>query len=511
MDLLSGLMQVFPLPLAVLLAGGMVLPFIGLLAERVGFEKLREGFALIVLASGLLSVYPFYGQVMEAVDQNQTLVFSLSEWLPPASSCFEVDMLGVFMSFSVLFLGVLACVYSIKYMEKESRLTEYYTLLTLMISGMIGIALSGDFFTLFIFWEMMCISSYILVAFLKERWGPIEAGLKYLIMSAAGGAFLLFSMSFLYGLTGTLNFAELASSLLGQTPNTWFLVVLSLLIIGFGVKSAIVPLHTWLPDAHPEAPSPISAMLSGVVIETGLYGLCRVLFILFDPSLFRPVIAGLAVLTMTVGNVMALLQPDIKRLLAYSSIAQIGYMLIGFSSGTAYGLLGLFLHVFNHSLMKGLAFLSSGSIVHRTETREISRLKGIGRAMPITTFALFIALLGLGGVPATNGFVSKFILFGSALEPGVNLWWLAIAGVLNSAFSMAYYLRVMKTLISEPEEVEVVKEAPASMLAVTVLMAALIVFFGIFPTQILGFAGEASKSLTENLGSYIRTIMGAGG
>ena len=508
MDWLSGLMQAFPLPLAILLAGGVVLPLIGLLAERAGLERLREGFAVIVLASSLLSLYPFYGQVRAALDQNQTLVFSLSEWLPPSSSCFEVDMLGVFMSFSILLLGLLSCIYSVRYMEEESRLTEYYTLLTLMIGGMVGVALSGDFFTLFVFWEMMCISSYILVAFLKERWGPIEAGLKYLIMSAAGSAFLLFSMSFLYGLTGTLNFAELASSLLGQTANTWLLVVLSLLIIGFGVKSAIVPLHTWLPDAHPEAPSPISAMLSGIVIETGLYGLCRVLNILFNPSLFRPVVAGLAVLTMTVGNLMALLQPDIKRLLAYSSIAQIGYMLVGLASGTAYGLMGLFLHVFNHSLMKGLAFLSSGSIVYRTETRDLSRLKGVGRAMPVTTLTLFIALLGLGGVPSTNGFVSKFILFGSALAPGVNLWWLALAGVLNSAFSMAYYIRVMKTLISEPdEEIEVMEEAPASMLIVTLIMAALIILFGVYPAPILDFARGASNSLREGLQFYIRTII----
>ena len=511
MNWFSELMLVFPLPLIILLIGAIILPFMGVLGERTGLKKIREGWALIVLTLSLLSIYPFYGQVREAVQQNETLVFWLSDWIPPLSSCLEVDMLGVFMSFSILFLGVLACIYSIKYMEHENRLTEYYTLLTFIITGMVGVTLSGDFFTLFIFWEMMTISSYILVAFLKERWGPIEAGMKYLIMSATGGAFLLFSMSFLYGLTGTLNFAELASNLLGQTPNTWFYVILSLLVIGFGVKSAIVPLHTWLPDAHPEAPSPISAMLSGVVIETGLYGLCRVFFILFEPSFFKPVIAGLAVLTMTVGNLMALLQPDIKRLLAYSSIAQIGYMLVGFASGTAYGLLGLFLHVFNHSLMKGLAFFSSGSLAHMTDTRDISTLKGIGRVMPITTLTLFIALLGLGGVPTTNGFVSKFILFGSALEPQVNLWWLAIAGVLNSTLSMAYYLRVMRTFISEPDgEIKGVKEAPASMLAVTIFMAALIIFFGIFPTQLLGFAGEASKSLTENLGSYIGTIIGGG-
>lgn len=162
--------------------------------------------------------------------------------------------------------------------------------------------------------------------------------------------------------------------------------------------------------------------------------------------------------------------------------------------------------------MKGLAFLSSGSIVYRTETRDLSRLKGVGRAMPMTTLTLFIALLGLGGVPSTNGFVSKFILFGSALAPGVNLWWLALAGVINSAFSMAYYIRVMKTLISEPEEeMEGVREAPASMLAVTLIMAVFIILFGVYPAPILSFAREASASLREGLRFYITTIIQTGG
>jgi multicomponent Na+:H+ antiporter subunit D len=283
-------------------------------------------------------------------------------------------------------------------------------------------------------------------------------------------------------------------------------VLFSCLIIGFGVKSAIVPLHTWLPDAHPEAPSPISALLSGIVIETGLYGLTRVLFLLFDPSFFKLAIAALAVLTMTLANITALLQQDIKRLLAYSSIAQIGYMLVGVSAGTAYGIMGVFLHVFNHSLMKGLAFLSSGSIVHKAETRDIQSLQGVGRIMPYTTLTLYIALLGLGGVPATNGFISKFILFNSAIGAGMPL--LAVIGVLNSAFSMAYYLRVMKTFISTPEDESLkVGEAPPLMVGVTVVMAALIIIFGIYPMPVIDFANRASKALVEELGKYIEAVL----
>jgi len=502
-DWLSQTVQL-PLPLAVLLFGGLALPIIGLLGERVRLGRLREAWMFIVTTAALGSVYLLYQQLR--AEPGRILVLSLWGQRPPLGGCFEIDALGVYMSGSIAFLGFLAGLYSFKYMERESRLTEFYTLVLLMMSGMMGIALAGDFFSLFIFWEMMSLSSYVLVAFLKNRWGPIEAGFKYLIMSATAGAFLLLSMSFLYGMTGTLNFALLAANLRGFTGTPWIFVLFSCLVVGFGVKSAIVPLHTWLPDAHPEAPSPISALLSGIVIETGLYGMTRVFYLLFDPAFFQVSIAALAVLTMTLANIMALLQQDIKRLLAYSSIAQIGYMLIGVSTGTAYGIMGTFLHVFNHSLMKGLAFLSAGSIVHQAETRDINRLRGVGRMMPFTSFTLFVALLGLGGVPATNGFISKFILFSSALGAGMPL--LAVIGVLNSAFSMAYYLRVMKAMVSKPEDEALkVREAPMLMVGVTIVMAALIVLFGLYPAPVIGFAMRASRALVDEMGGYIGAVL----
>jgi formate hydrogenlyase subunit 3/multisubunit Na+/H+ antiporter MnhD subunit len=233
----------------------------------------------------------------------------------------------------------------------------------------------------------------------------------------------------------------LSASLRGIEYTPWLGLLFSTLILGFGVKAAIVPLHTWLPDAHPEAPSPISALLSGIVIETGLYAMVRVLHLVYEPDFFKMPIALLAVLTMTLANVMALNQSDIKRLLAYSSIAQIGYMLVGLAAGTAYGAMGLFLHVFNHSMMKGMAFLAAGSMVHEAGTRDIKSLRGVGKMMPITSISLFIALLGLGGVPGTNGFISKYHLFSAAF--GSGLAWLGIMGVLNSALSMAYYIRIM--------------------------------------------------------------------
>ncbi len=493
-----------PLPMLVNLFGALAMPFIGIASERMG-GKLREVWFILVSAVSLIGVYQLYTQVKATAD-GVLLIYSWGQ-APPLSGCFEIDMLGVFMAFSIAFLGLLVAIYSISYMEHETRVTEFYTLVTFMIAGMYGIVLSGDLFTLFIFWELMGLSSYVLVSYLKQNWGPIEAGFKYLIMSATAGAFLLLSMALLYGLAGTLNFALLASSMRGNPLTPWTILLFATLIVGFGVKSAIVPMHTWLPDAHPEAPSPISALLSGVVIETGLYALTRLLFVVFEPELFRLPIAALAVLTMTVGNLLALLQGDLKRLLAYSSIAQIGYMLVGLSAGSVSGAQGLFLHVFNHSLMKGLAFLAAGSLIHVAHTRNIDELKGIGRAMPLTTAGLFISFMGLGGVPATSGFISKFMLFSSAIQSGMI--WLAVIGVLNSALSMAYYLKVIKTLISDPlDSVKGLKEAPRLMVGVTVVMMLLVILFGVYPEPAVNFAQQAAEALVTGFNSYIGAIIG---
>ncbi len=493
-----------PLPLLVLLVGGLITPLIGLLSEQIKVSRIREAWMVLISAAALGSIYVLYQNLQET--SAGIIVMAIWGQRPPLGGCFEVDMLGVFMAASIAFLGFLVAVYSINYMERESRLTEFYTLVIFMMAGMTGIAMAGDLFTLFIFWELMGLSSYVLVAFLKSRWGPIEAGFKYLVMSATAGAFLLLSMAIIYGMTGTLNLAALATSLRGAEASPWILALFSTLVVGFGVKSAIVPLHTWLPDAHPEAPSPISALLSGIVIETGLYALTRVLFIVFEPGLFKLPMAFLAVLTMTLANVMALLQSDIKRLLAYSSIAQIGYMLVGLAAGTAYGVMGLFLHVFNHSMMKGMAFLASGSIVHEADTRDIGSLRGVGKMMPMTSISLFIALLGLGGVPGTNGFISKYHLFSAAF--GSGLAWLGIMGVLNSALSMAYYIRVMQVLLGSPGEGFRVHEAPVLMVTVTLVMAAIIVFLGVWPAPIIGFATRASEALVDGLSTYIGAVLG---
>jgi proton-translocating NADH-quinone oxidoreductase chain N len=364
---------------------------------------------------------------------------------------------------------------------------------------MIGIVFSGDLFTLFVFWELMSISTYALVSFYREKWASMEAGIKYLIMSAAGSATALFGISLLYGMTGTLSFEGLATAFNAATPNTWLYVAALFIFVGFGVKAAVVPLHTWVPDAYSSAPAPITAMLSGIVIGPGIYVIARTFFSAFlsIQAQWMPIAAILSFITMIVGNITALLQTDLKRMLAYSSIAQVGYMLVGLAVGTQTGLTGTFLQFFNHGLMKGLAFLCAGAIIFRLGARELQDMDGVGRKMPVTGIVFSISLFALIGIPPFNGFISELTLFTSTFQ--VNLAWLGIALIVNSAISAAYYLRVVRTIMQIPvsENVQKVKEVPLLMLIPLCVLAASLIVFGLWPDPLVNFANQAAKALVS--------------
>jgi len=470
----------------------LTVPIVGWAASKVNHVKIRDWYAVLGFLITAYFVYDLYLQV----SRNGIVTIRYSNFIPVADVCFEIDMLSVFMTIVFVMLGAFVSIYSVRYMERDKGLNWYYTILIALIISMIGATFAGDLFTLFIFWQLLTITATSMVSFRRERWAPVEASLKYFIMAEVGAACILYAMSILYGMAGTLNFARLAIGIREAVPNPWIYLAIALLIVGFGVEATIVPLHFWLPDAHPEAPSSISAILSGALIKVGIYGICRVLFLIFVPTKFHwgIVIAIFAVITMTVGNIMALLQNDVKRLLAYSTVAHSGYILTGVAVGTQLGLTGSFFHVINHALMKGLAFMCAGAFVYRTETRDLNELSGIGRRMPVTITVLCVSLFALLGFPSLNGFVSKYILFTSAIDGGMPL--LAIAGLLNSAFSAAYYLRMIQILVlAEPtDKMAKVKEAPLSMLAPMGMMAFLIVLFGVWPEPVIALADKAAHA-----------------
>src|SRR5512140_1723049 len=372
------------------------------------------------------------------------------------SVALRMDGLSLLRSALVLGLGMLATLYSGPYLSREPGQEKFYAMLLLMISMIIGLSCATDLFNLWIWFEAMAVTSYLLVAFYHEQPASLEAGFKYLVQNAAGSVLVVVGIGLVFAATGALDLAGIRSA---AVPTPLLIAAGALFIIGFGVKTALVPLHTWLPDAHSQAPSGISAMLSCVVIEAGLIAMLRAVgSLLASSSAWYILLIGFGVLNMLVGNLMALRQKQVKRLLAYSSVAQVGYMLFGlgiaFYSGQVGGAQGSLFHLFNHGLMKGLAFLSAGVLLyalHITAGRHvpltIADLSGAAKRYPLAAFALSIAVIGLGGLPPLAGFMSELQIFAAGFAThNAVLEWLVVFAVLNSIVSLAYYMPLVNAM-----------------------------------------------------------------
>ncbi|MCP8310367.1 MAG: hypothetical protein L6N95_04515 [Candidatus Methylarchaceae archaeon HK01B] len=500
-------------PIIILLAGALIVPTIEFLGKAVKFEKLRGMIAVIIFGLSLYSALTVYGEVQ----RQGPLTYFLTPYGPPIGVDFFVDQFSIFLALLFCLLGLLISIYSIKYMEDDTGLDKYYSLLMTLVAGLVGISFAGDLFNLFIFWEVMSLSSYALVAFKKYRWEAIEASFKYLIMSTIGSLTALYAISVLYGMAGTLNISQLASIIptLKTYPPQLPYFIIATIIVGFGVTASIVPFHFWLPDAHPAAPSGISAMLSGVVIKAGIYAIARILFSIFIPTAFNfgTTLILFGIITISVANFMALLQRDIKRLLAYSSIVNIGYIIFGFGVGAyalnfygiggysiaALAIMGAIFHVFNHAVGKGLLFLGAGSFIHEVGTRDLTELEGVGKKMPWTGTSFSIGLLTLAGVPPLSGFWSKlFIILAGYAVLGNSFMIIATSiVVLNSIFAAAYYLWVMqRVMLRDPKpKAKGVHEAPLLMVIPIVILGLITVIVGCWPFEIINFADVAARSL----------------
>ncbi len=421
-------------------------------------------------------------------------------------SYLRFDNLSVLLSSTVLILGTLVSIFSYRYMEHDKGQEKFYALLLIMVGAIVGLSASHDLFNIWIFFEVMCVSSYILVSFRKDRWEPLEAGFKYLIMSATGSMMVLLAISMMFGISGTLDISAIrqCSGMLPILPITAATV---LFIAGFAVKAAIVPFHSWLPDAHSEAPSGISAMLSGIVIEAGLFAMIRVLLAVTGKGLDTGlVLIILAVITMFVGNIMALVQTKIKRMLAYSSVAQMGYIVLGIGIGMHYmvpeGFVGGLFHIVTHAGMKGLAFLVAGLIIHYAGTTEIAEMKGFAKKAPVAALCFAIAVLGLAGVPPLSGFMSKWIIYKSGIAAGG--WGFALAGVaiLNSVISLGYYVPVLNMFYSQDQSAAItnMKKVPFSVMVPVVLLALSVIALGVYPDFALRIVTPAVRDIYVTLG-----------
>jgi len=402
------------------------------------------------------------------------------------------DGLSLLLSAVALGLGTMVVIFSGPYMSKEANQEKFYAMLIAMVGVMIGLGCAHDLFNLWIWFEAMAITSYLLVAFYRELPLSLEAGVKYLLQSAAGSVLVLLGISLVLAQTGTLDLTEIRQA----ESSPWLLAAGATFLIGFGVKTALVPLHTWLPDAHSMAPSGISAMLSGVVIEAGLIAMLRSLGALADVTAWwGPFLMIFGVLNMMIGNLMALRQKQVKRLLAYSSLTHVGYMLVGLGValylGVFNGAQGGAFHLFNHGVMKGLAFLAAGSLLYTLHIASgdhhpllISDLNGASKRYPLVALTFSLAVLGLGGIPPLSGFMSKWQIFISGFESH-DIWieLLVLFAAINSVFSLAYYAPMINALYRlEPSET-VVKgnRMPGTMKIPLVVLAILVIVIGLWP------------------------------
>jgi NADH-quinone oxidoreductase subunit M len=401
---------------------------------------------------------------------------------------FMVDMVSFPIALIIAVVSALSCFYSIKYMENKHGQTGYYANLLLFMAGMIGVTLSANLIQFYLFWELMLIPSYFLIA----SWGAskkrLTIGFKYFIFTHIGALFTLMGILSIYVFTGTFDFAELPQ-VSADIPQSSILTVFALLLIGFCVKMAIFPVHTWLPDAHAEAPTPISVMLSGVMIKCGAYAFARILLSGFGQTVVQTsdTLAILGVITMIYGGIMALAQTDIKRLLAYSSISQMGYIFFGLGVGSTLGATGGLFHIVNHAICKSLLFMCAGAIMSQTGTRNITKMGGLADKMPITCIAAFIGALSLAGTPPLNGFWSEWMIFSGGISSEKFL--ITTIAVISTAITAGYYLWFLWRVFfgTTPKNLEDTKEATWLTYTPIVLLAAIALVIGLWPDLILKF------------------------
>jgi multicomponent Na+:H+ antiporter subunit D len=428
--------------------------------------------------------------------------YELGGWAPPWGIEYRVDALNAYVMLIVAAVGAVTIVYagpSVAHEIAEPKRYLFYTSYLLCLSGLLGVTITGDAFNVFVFLEISSLSSYILISAGAQR-QALTAAYRYLIFGTIGATFYLIGVGLLYQMTGTLNMADLATLIPPLAGNRTILVAFAFIAVGVGMKAALFPLHVWLPNAYAYAPSVVSAFLAATATKVSIYVLIRVYLTIFGVEFsignmgIGYVFLPFAIAAMFIGSVVAIFQPDVKRMLAYSSVAQIGYMILGFAIATGLGVTAGILHLFNHALMKGSMFLALGCVFYRTGAVTIESMQGLAQRMPWTMAAFVGGGLGIIGVPLTAGFISKWYLVMAALDRG--WWWLAVLILLSSLLAIVYVWRVVEAAYFRPAPAGATAgEAPLLMLLPTWALVVANVYFGIDTRLSLGVAERAAASL----------------
>lgn len=426
--------------------------------------------------------------------QNEIQVVNFGGWMPPYGIVWVMDGFNLFIGLLITGIASLVAIFCIKYIEERKH--RFYTLLCLMTAGMFGVSMTGDLFNMYVFFEILSIASYGLVSFFLDE-DAIEGAFKYIIMGSFASSFILLGIGLIYGITGTLNFADLALKI---SYSPLFMIPLGLIIGGFALKAAIIPFHAWKPDAIEGTPTPVGAIFTATSSAIGVYGIIRILFI-FNLIQLNFAMIGFGVLTMILGALLALVQINVKRMLAYSSISQIGYVVMAIGLGTTLGLTSGLYHVLNNALIKGLLFMGVGCVIYFTGKENLDEM---GMENTPLLICLGVGVLAMAGIPPLNGFVSKWLIFMASWEISPVL---TILAIIASAITLAYGLKIFSSIFLAP--IRSKESIPKMMLVPVVILTILCVLVGVFPQLGLNVIEPAVNALLSQ-NQYITAVLGGG-
>lgn len=485
----------------------VLVPFVAApLVVLAGWRRLAWPMALLASLISLAIAATLLARVLA----DGPISYAIGGWLPPLGIEYRVDAANAFVLLLVAAVSSVVLVFARQSVAREiaqRHHTLFYTAWLLALAGLLGVTVTGDAFNVFVFLEVSSLSTYVLVSMGAGRdKRALSAAYDYLIMGTTGATFFVIGIGFLYAATGTLNMADIAAKISENGADRTVITAFAFIVVGTGLKVAIYPLHLWLPNAYTYAPSAVTAFIGGTATKVAVYVLLRFMFTVFQPEFLFDVRAldlimiPFAVLAMFAASLIAVFQTDMKRMLAYSSIAQIGYILLGIGLLSQTGMTAAIIHLFNHGITKAALFMGVGALVWRGGSSFYGRIEGMGKIMPWTSFAIVIAGLSLIGVPGTAGFISKWVLIQAAIEKG---WWLAVVAiVLTSLLAIGYVWRVVEALyMKQPDPTMKRGEAPASMVIPIWIAAAATVWFGFATDMTLGAASAAAKGFVAGFGA----------
>jgi proton-translocating NADH-quinone oxidoreductase chain N len=477
--------------IAIPLLAAFLIPLIGKASKKA--VKYVPGIVLLYLIYVGITLYPkaFEHPIVEII----------AGFKPPFGIVLYYGPLAAFLTTMVAMVGFVIWLYSFRFIIREP-IEKYYMLFMLLITGATGIMLTGDAFNLFVFFEITAIAAYSLTAFLRDKDGA-EAAFKYLLIGSFSSTFFLLAIALIYSNTHTLNMADIAVKM-KDVALPIKLMILIFFIAGLGIESEIFPLNGWAPDAYSQAPTPVAAVFAGIVVKAAIYALLRIVFLMFDfPSVFSLLLV-LGVVTMLIAEMSAMKQHQIKRMLAFSSIGQMGLILIAFSIATVSSVQAALFQMVNHMLIKALLFFAAGYLVFHSGSKEISALDGLGKEKPITSFFFAFGALAILGLPPFSGFWGKLFILLSAANKHFVL--VIVLILISGVIEAVYYLRVVIRLYLYKETTKEVRRTPISGLVAMGILVVVIILLGLYPNAIYDSLQPAAKDLL-NKTAYIKTVL----